>query len=155
MAVWCKEKAEYILPNPDAKPGAKHGHWSHREANKSLEDAEAAAETALAWAWGFDRKITIEEFKQNIVSFSFGTPEGDTSTPDLDISYLSVPVRDGTKLELKIYRRKTSSPQKEACLVLRFHGGGWVVGCHETEEPENRILGALPDVVVASLNYRM
>ncbi|PGH28273.1 hypothetical protein AJ80_00164 [Polytolypa hystricis UAMH7299] len=151
---WCKAKAEYVLPDPNLAPGPKHGHWSYRAPDPALEAAELAAENALNQAWGFGRDISVDDFKKNIESLPFAVPEGwPEPGRDVDISYMKAPVRDGTALELKVYRSKSS--RENATLIFRMHGGGWVVGCHETEEPENRLLGSLPNVVVVSVHYRM
>lgn len=152
---WCKSKAEYAPYDEPFAPGHKNGHWSHRDPDPILEADEKAAEDGMTWAWGFDRDITMDEFKKNILSFSFAVPEGCPEPGrDIKIEYMKAPVRDGTGLELKVYRGK-ATVGGGATLVFRMHGGGWVVGCHETEEPENRILSVMKNVVVISVDYRM
>ena len=39
-------------------------------------------------------------------------------------------------------------------MVVYFHGGGWVLGDHESDEPLCRDLSCAADAVVVSVNYR-
>jgi len=72
---------------------------------------------------------------------------------DLDITHQMVPVADGTKIEVRVYKSKTVT--SNALLFLVAHGGGWVVGGHDIEEGMNRYVAAKNNAVVVSVDYRM
>jgi acetyl esterase/lipase len=72
---------------------------------------------------------------------------------DIEIKDSEAPVRDGTKVPIRIY--KSNKAQQKATLYLKAHGGGWVVGGHEVEEAENRYVASMPYVIVVSVDYRM
>jgi acetyl esterase/lipase len=65
-----------------------------------------------------------------------------------------VPVRDGTEIDIKIYRRRTGCEGEAAALMFRMHDGGWATGGHDMEEAENLWLAASHDVVLVSVDYR-
>ena len=65
-----------------------------------------------------------------------------------------VPVRDGTKLQLRSYR--PSKPPTAGCpLIFLLHGGGWTVGSLEGEELFARNLVSQLGVGCTSLEYRL
>jgi cation diffusion facilitator CzcD-associated flavoprotein CzcO/acetyl esterase/lipase len=54
-------------------------------------------------------------------------------------------------LEYRLFRPASPGPHP---VVLYFHGGGWVIGDHVSDEPLCRDLAARSDSVVVSVNYR-
>jgi acetyl esterase/lipase len=66
-------------------------------------------------------------------------------------------IRDGTlpgasgALEYRLYRPATPGPYP---LVVYFHGGGWVLGSHDSDDPMLRDLCRRSGVLIASVNYR-
>jgi acetyl esterase/lipase len=72
---------------------------------------------------------------------------------DLDIHHQNVAVRDGTEIDIKIYKAK--DVQKNASLFLVSHGGGWVIGSHGIEEAMSRVVAGKTRTVVVSVDYRM
>ena len=54
-------------------------------------------------------------------------------------------------LEYRLYRPATPGPHP---VVVYFHGGGWVLGSHISDEPLCRDLCNRADVVIISVNYR-
>jgi cation diffusion facilitator CzcD-associated flavoprotein CzcO/acetyl esterase/lipase len=54
-------------------------------------------------------------------------------------------------LEYRLFRPSSPGPHP---VVLYFHGGGWVIGDHVSDEPLCRDLCARTDSVVVSVNYR-
>lgn len=54
-------------------------------------------------------------------------------------------------LDYRLYRPRTTGPHP---LVVYFHGGGWVLGSHESDDPFCRDLCVRTDAVVISVNYR-
>lgn len=146
-----KPKADYCSPpGADFKPGPKNGHLS--EPHPQLEEIFRPMEDGMLPVWNLD--IPLEELKTIFKSAPPAIPEGCPQPgKDVAITYNKVNVRDGAEVELKIWR--STKPQFNSALVFRMHGGGWTVGGHEMEEAENLYLGALPNVVVVSVDYRM
>ncbi|MEM9405023.1 MAG: alpha/beta hydrolase fold domain-containing protein [Acidobacteriota bacterium] len=66
-------------------------------------------------------------------------------------------IQDGTfpgadgDLEYRLYRPKSEGPH---AIVLYFHGGGWVLGSHDSDDPLCRDLCDRTDSLVVSANYR-
>ena len=66
-------------------------------------------------------------------------------------------IRDGTlpgaagALDYRLYRPATTGPHP---LVVYFHGGGWVLGSHDSDDPMLRDLCRRSGVLIVSVNYR-
>ncbi|MFM8390462.1 MAG: alpha/beta hydrolase, partial [Actinomycetota bacterium] len=54
-------------------------------------------------------------------------------------------------LEYRIYRPESSGPHP---IVVYYHGGGWVLGSHTSDDPLCRDLCKHADVMIISVNYR-
>ena len=63
----------------------------------------------------------------------------------------TLPGADGTTLEYRLYRPTSPGPHP---LVAYFHGGGWVIGSHVSDDPLCRDLCLQSDTVIVSVNYR-
>jgi acetyl esterase/lipase len=63
----------------------------------------------------------------------------------------TLPGADGTPLEYRLYRPKSTGPHP---VVVYFHGGGWVIGSHVSDEPMIRDLVSQSNAVFVSVNYR-
>jgi cation diffusion facilitator CzcD-associated flavoprotein CzcO/acetyl esterase/lipase len=61
-----------------------------------------------------------------------------------------LPGADGD-LRYRLFRPSTAGPHP---IVAYFHGGGWVLGAHNSDEPFCRDLCVRADVVVVSVDYR-
>jgi acetyl esterase/lipase len=55
------------------------------------------------------------------------------------------------ELDYRLYRPATPGPHP---LVVYYHGGGWVLGSQETDDPFCRDLCVRSDMVIVSVNYR-
>jgi len=62
-----------------------------------------------------------------------------------------LPGAEGSDLRYRLYRPTTSGPHP---LVAYFHGGGWVLGSHESDDPLCRDLCVRADAVIVSVDYR-
>lgn len=146
-----KSNPDYCArPGADFKPGPRHGHLS--EPHPQLTSLFMPMEEAMVPLWNSD--MPLADLKNIFRTAPPAIPENwPQPGKDVAITYTKVNVRDGAQVELKIW--KSTTPRKNSALVLRMHGGGWTVGTHETEEAENLYLGALPNVVVVSVDYRM
>ncbi|KAM0410296.1 hypothetical protein ACHAPZ_000891 [Fusarium culmorum] len=79
-------------------------------------------------------------------------PGGPDRYKDITTQLIDIPTRDGTEIELKVY--KSHKVNKNAVLMYRMHGGGWCLGRHEVDGIENVYAAINPDIVVVSVDYR-
>ncbi len=63
----------------------------------------------------------------------------------------TLPGADGAELEYRLYRPASDGPHP---IVAYFHGGGWVLGSHISDDPLCRDLCVRSDAVIVSVNYR-
>ncbi|MDG2114155.1 MAG: alpha/beta hydrolase, partial [Actinomycetota bacterium] len=61
------------------------------------------------------------------------------------------PAADGTDLEYRLYRPSTPGPHP---VVVYFHGGGWVLGSADSDDPLCRDLCDRTGAIIVSTNYR-
>ena len=131
-----------------AQPKPEYGHLSKIDPEFAPLKEETDRNFAALWS------LPVAEFKNAWLTAPLVLPEVVPEPwKDYEVADRRIPVRDGAKIGLRIYR-----PIKHAgnaTLVLKAHGGGWVVGSHEVEEVENRMLAAHAGAVVASIDYRM
>ncbi|KAI0134314.1 esterase/lipase/thioesterase [Xylariales sp. AK1849] len=148
--VYIKSKPEYTVLDRDFKPGPKNGRLSAK--GPYYAAIEHVTKDALSQMWGGD--VPMDKFKEGWASAPPVIPD-DCPLPGKDVilSKTKVPVRDGTTVEIKIY--KSPKVQPSAALIFRMHGGGWTVCSHGVEEAENLYFGALMNAVVVSVDYRM
>jgi hypothetical protein len=149
-----------------AQPKPKYGYLSEIDPEFAPLKQEIDKNFAALWS------LPLDEFKLAWLNAPVAVPDdAPQSGKDYEVSDQQIPVRDDTKVGLRFY--KPIKPVENAILVLRAHGGGktrllnpakswvltvsvgWVVGGHEVEEVENRMLAAYAKVVVASVDYRM
>ena len=57
----------------------------------------------------------------------------------------------GGDLDYRLYRPATPGPHP---VVVYFHGGGWVLGSHDSDDPFCRDLCVRSDMVIVSVDYR-
>ncbi|MEI8241574.1 MAG: alpha/beta hydrolase, partial [Actinomycetota bacterium] len=63
----------------------------------------------------------------------------------------TLPGADDSVLEYRLYRPATPGPHP---IVAYFHGGGWVIGSHTSDDPLCRDLCVRADAILVSVNYR-
>ncbi|MGA1362111.1 MAG: alpha/beta hydrolase fold domain-containing protein [Ilumatobacteraceae bacterium] len=63
----------------------------------------------------------------------------------------TLPAADGSDLQWRLYRPASKGPHP---VVVYFHGGGWVIGDHVSDEPMIRDLVAKSGAMFVSVNYR-
>ncbi|KAI2472411.1 alpha/beta-hydrolase [Annulohypoxylon bovei var. microspora] len=147
--VLLKDKPEYVDLDVDFKPLPKHGHLS--EKTPEFLAAEPAITAAYEQLWSLP---TFQAFRQAAGDADAPMPPGGPDRyREVKTELLQFPARDGHLIELKIYKSPNVMP--DATLVYRMHGGGFVVGRHEVDGAENVYAATNPNIVVASIDYRL
>jgi len=73
---------------------------------------------------------------------------------DLHVQDLSMPVRDGTRLPVRLYR-PAGQEQARLPVLVYFHGGGFVVGSLQSHDGVCRELSARAGLAVLAVGYRL
>ena len=115
-------------------------------------------QNAAQWSLIFRDNPDIAAFKDTAkdgtlaatVADHFPQPEKDYVVHDE-----SFKTRDGAEIGVRFYEPLKEKRTGKDVLVMKFHGGGFVVGSHDIEEIENRMLASEAGAVVASVDYRM
>ncbi|KAI9874523.1 MAG: hypothetical protein M1830_009649 [Pleopsidium flavum] len=125
--------------------GSKYSHLSKMDPAFTPLQKECDGNFKVLWS------LPMNEFR---AAWKNTPPALPQDVPlDLDITHQMVPVRDGTKVEIRVYKSK--KVPSNALLFLVAHGGGWVVGSHDIEEGMNRYVAAKNNAIVVSVDYRM
>ncbi|HYN33867.1 MAG TPA: alpha/beta hydrolase fold domain-containing protein [Ilumatobacteraceae bacterium] len=85
---------------------------------------------------------------------AFMEASGAMSPPGPDVGEVvdgTLPGADGSELEYRLYRPASPGPHP---IVAYFHGGGWVLGSHTSDDALCRDLCSQSDAVFVSVNYR-
>ena len=146
-----KPQAEYTVVPPDFTPGPKNGHLS------TLDPEFAQVKPtidALVDDW-WQEKYDLHAFRKFWEGNQATPPGCPVEGEDVITEIRKVKVRDGAEIEVKIYTAKEKKGDKPGALVVRTHGGGWVVGGHNTEHSESLIFAEKLGAVVVSVDYRM
>ncbi|NNE11995.1 MAG: NAD(P)-binding domain-containing protein, partial [Ilumatobacter sp.] len=91
--------------------------------------------------------LPVDDARAFSVAMRQQTPPGPEVGEIVDGTF---PGADG-ELEYRLYRPPTDGPHPVICY---FHGGGWVLGSHDSDDPFCRDLCLRTDAVVVSPNYR-
>ena len=92
--------------------------------------------------------LSVEDARNFMVMSASVRPPG----PEVgEIVDGTLPAADGSELEYRLYRPATDGPHP---IVAYFHGGGWVLGSHDADDPLCRDLCAQSGAVIVSVNYR-
>jgi acetyl esterase/lipase len=123
-----------------------------KNAHYSDIDPEFAAIKAECDA-NFDALFSLPLSEIKAVSANAPPALGLYVPKDIDIHHQNVPVRDGTEVDVKIYKAKNM--HERASLFLVSHGGGWTLGSHGVEEAINLVVAEKTRTVVVSVDYRL
>lgn len=100
-----------------AQPKPRYGHLSEIDPQFAPLREEIDKNFAALW------QLPMDEFKAAWLSAPVPLPEdAPVQGKDYENEELQVPVRDGTKVGVRLY--KPIMPAKDAVLVLKAHGGG-------------------------------
>ncbi|OAL33235.1 hypothetical protein AYO20_07552 [Fonsecaea nubica] len=133
-----------------AQPKPRYGHLS--QIDPVFANLKDALDKRFSELWS----LSLDDLKTAYRNAPPALPEDVPVTgKDYQVSDREMSTRDGAKIGLRIYRPMQS--RAGAVLVLKAHGGGWVLGNHQVEEVENRMLAAEHGggAVVVSVDYRM
>ncbi|KAI9811857.1 MAG: hypothetical protein M1827_005208 [Pycnora praestabilis] len=131
----------------DTKGSSKYAHYSELDPDFAPLKAECDKQFDQLWSLPFD------QFCQGWLDAPPALP---ADAPfNLDITHQMVPVRDGSKVEIRLYKPPTWKKDGKHLLHYVAHGGGWVVGNHNVEEGLNRMVCQKNNAVVVSVDYRM
>ncbi|KAI1135988.1 alpha/beta-hydrolase [Hypoxylon sp. FL0543] len=147
--VQLKDKPEYVDVDADFKPLPKYGHLS--EKTPEFLAAEPAIKAAYDQLWALPDFPAFRQAAGDADAVM--PPAGPDRYREVTTELLHFPTRDGQLLELKVYKSPNAAP--DATLVYRMHGGGHVVGRHETDGAENVYAATNPNIVVVSVDYRL
>lgn len=100
-----------------AQPKPKYGYLSEIDPDFAPLREETDKNFAVLWS------LPMDEFKTAWLNAPIALPE-DAPQPgkDYQVSDQQIPVRDGAKVGLRLY--KPMEPVENAMLVLKAHGGG-------------------------------
>lgn len=76
-----------------------------------------------------------------------------TPEPGLSIEEFIIPARDGYEIRIRHYRSATST--EKLPVLVYIHGGGWVTGSLEMDDPTCRRLARELPLVVLNVEYRL
>jgi len=92
--------------------------------------------------------LSVEDARMFMTMSAAVRPPG----PDVgEIVDGTLPGADGIDLEYRLYRPATPGPHP---IVAYFHGGGWVLGRHDADDPLCRDLCAQSGAIIVSVDYR-
>jgi len=91
--------------------------------------------------------MAVEEARAFMQAMSATRPPGPVVGETVDGT---LPGADGD-LAYRLYRPASAGPHP---IVVYFHGGGWVLGSQESDDPMCRDLCARSDALIISVNYR-
>lgn len=143
-----KRKSEYVPADPDFKPLPKFGHFS--ELDLEYAKLRLVMNTMMEDLW--QPETSLEDFRKAWLNDTPSPENCPIEGKDVLTETRMIPTRDGAEIEIKLYTAKNKRPG--SAIVIRYHGGGWVVGGHCTEHPENLMIAAWTNSVVISVDYR-
>ncbi len=91
--------------------------------------------------------MSVEDARASMVAATAIRPPG----PDVGEVVDGVLVGAAGKLDYRLYRPASPGPHP---MVAYFHGGGWVLGSLDSDDPFCRDLCARSDTILVSVNYR-
>lgn len=144
-----KEKSEYAPLDPNFKPLPKNGHWS--ELDPTFANLKPAIDAGLDTIW--NPNSTLEEFRKAWGANSPSPAGCPVEGVDVVTEKRMIPMRDGVEREIMIYKAKEK--KEGSAVVLRCHGGGWVIGGPNTEHPESLLLAGKTNSIVVVIDYRL
>jgi acetyl esterase/lipase len=96
---------------------------------------------------GFE-SLQADDLRATTIAAAESSPPG----PDVgEVADGVIPVSSELELEYRLYRPATPGPHP---IVVYFHGGGWVLGSHVSNDPLCRDMCVRTQMMIVSVNYR-
>ncbi|KAH6891418.1 esterase/lipase/thioesterase [Thelonectria olida] len=147
--VIAKDKPEYVDLDAPFEPLPKYGHLS--DLDPDFAKVKGPTDALIEQIW--EPSLSLEAFRKLWLNNSAAPEACPKEGEDVLTETQQIPMRDGATVEIKVYKAK--GVKADAALVMRYHGGGWVVGGHCTEHSENLVIAGRTNAVVVSVDYRM
>ncbi|KAF4457193.1 AB hydrolase superfamily protein B1A11.02 [Fusarium austroafricanum] len=149
MGGYLKTRCDYFDLTAPFTPLPKYGHLSKK--TPEYEQAEPSIRETFQAAHGAPDFPTVRALAGDPDAVM--PPGGPDRYKDVITELIDIPTRDGTKVELKVY--KSPNVNKNAVLMYRMHGGGWCLGRHEVDGVDNVYAATNPNIIVVSVDYRL
>lgn len=143
-----KSKAEYT-PDHTIFTSGKNSHLSTLD--PGFASLKPTIDPLIEAVW--EPSLSLEDFRKLWLNDQTPPPGCPVEGEDVVSETRMIPMRDGHEIEIKIYRKKGDDRTK--ALMMRYHGGGWVVGGHCTEKAEDLLIAGRTNTTVVSVDYRM
>ncbi|GKU07357.1 ab hydrolase superfamily protein [Fusarium langsethiae] len=145
---YMKTNCDYVDLTAPFTPLPKYGHLSKKTPEYEQADPEIRkARSAVNCLPDFPAVRAVTGDPDAVMP-----PGGPDRYKEITTELIDIPTRDGTNIELKVYKSKKVN--EKAVLMYRMHGGGWCLGRHEIDGIENVYAAMNPDIVVVSIEYR-
>lgn len=144
-----KEKPDYVDLSAPFTPLPKNSHF--KEIDPGFAAAKDAIGAVIEKIW--EPSLSLEDFRKGWLNEGVPPPGCPVEGEGVLTATQQIPMRDGASVEIKTYTARDKKPG--SALVMRYHGGGWVVGGHVTEYAENLLIAGTTNSVVVSVDYRM
>ncbi|KAF2275284.1 alpha/beta-hydrolase [Westerdykella ornata] len=104
----------------------------------------------------FDTSLppTVLKKDVNALRVSLASEAMKTLRPKVQTADHTIPTRDGSTIGARSYRPASKDPSEKLPVYLYFHGGGFLFGNLDTEDPVCAAIAIQTGVAVLSVNYR-
>ncbi|BCS25199.1 alpha/beta hydrolase [Aspergillus puulaauensis] len=126
---------------------------SYRYAHYGIPDPDFDKYKDMDNPFGNSEGLSVPAMREIMAQMPVTFPYDQRDVASVAISNQTITARDHAELNLRIYRDKDVG--KDAVLFFVTHGGGWILGDHDTEEAMNRLVAKKTNSVVVSVNYRL
>ncbi|KAI9743680.1 MAG: hypothetical protein M1818_002996 [Claussenomyces sp. TS43310] len=124
-------------------------HASLSEVDPEFAPLIPAVNQAFKEIWTFD---DMTEFRSHWTKTRSTYPEY-VPVDGFDLTHQMVATSDGTEIEIRVWT-PTNAGSGKLPLLFVLHGGGWVVGGHDSENAMSRSVCVKNQTVVLSVDYR-
>lgn len=145
---YLKTQYDYIDVASPFTPLPKYGHYSKK--TPEYEQAEPSLRAVYSALNNLPDIPTVRAASGDADAVM--PPGGPDRYKDIVTEFINIPTRDGTMIELKVY--KSPNVNTNAVMMYSMHGGGWCLGRHEVDGVDNVYAATNPDIVVVSVDYR-
>ncbi|KAF4417991.1 AB hydrolase superfamily [Fusarium acutatum] len=145
---YMKTTYDYFDLNAPFTPLPKYGHLSKK--TPEYEQAEPSIRKTYEVLFSLSDFPSVRAVAGDADAVM--PPGGPDRYKDVVTELIDIPTRDGTMIELKVY--KSPSVKENAVLMYRMHGGGWCLGRHEVDGVDNVYAATNTSIIVVSVDYR-